>query len=50
MSLANSAKKTTIMITTHYIEEASQASKVGLMRNGRLLAEDSPKNLVLKTC
>ncbi|XP_056011638.1 ABC transporter G family member 20-like [Ostrea edulis] len=38
--------KTAIIITTHYIEEARQADKVGLMRNGRLLAEDSPTALM----
>ncbi len=39
---------TSIIITTHYIEEARKADRVGLMRNGRILAEDSPSNL-LKT-
>nr|XP_022320004.1 ABC transporter G family member 23-like isoform X2 [Crassostrea virginica] len=38
--------RTAIIITTHYIEEARQADKVGLMRNGRLLAEDSPNTLM----
>lgn len=38
--------RTAIIITTHYIEEARQADKVGLMRNGRLLAEDTPNNLM----
>lgn len=38
--------RTAIIITTHYIEEARQADKVGLMRNGRLLAEDAPNNLM----
>lgn len=33
---------TTIVITTHYIDEASMADRVGLMRNGSLLAEDRP--------
>ncbi|XP_050708536.1 ABC transporter G family member 20-like isoform X1 [Eriocheir sinensis] len=37
---------TTIIITTHYIEEARQADKVGLMRGGRLLAETSPMSLI----
>lgn len=36
----------TIIITTHYIEEAKSAYRVGLMRSGRLLAEDSPVNLL----
>ena len=33
----------TIVITTHYVEEARQADVVGLMRNGRMLAEDPPQ-------
>jgi ABC-type multidrug transport system ATPase subunit len=33
----------TIIITTHYIDEAGKADRVGMMRNGVLLAEDSPK-------
>lgn len=36
----------TVIITTHYIEEARSADRVGLMRQGRLLAEDSPQNLL----
>jgi ABC-type multidrug transport system ATPase subunit/ABC-type multidrug transport system permease subunit len=36
----------TVIITTHYIEEARSADRVGLMRHGRLLAEDSPQNLL----
>ena len=32
-------KATTIVITTHYIEEARQANRVGMMRFGKLLAE-----------
>jgi len=39
-------QKKTILITTHYIEEARQANTVGLMRNGKLLAEDSPLQLL----
>nr|CAI5849583.1 unnamed protein product [Callosobruchus analis] len=41
-------KKISIIITTHYIEEARQAQTIGLMRNGELLAEDAPAQL-LKT-
>jgi ABC-type multidrug transport system ATPase subunit len=37
-----STSKLSIIITTHYIEEAKQANCVGLMRNGVLLAEDRP--------
>ncbi|MBT3971935.1 MAG: ABC transporter ATP-binding protein [Euryarchaeota archaeon] len=37
---------TTIVITTHYIDEASQADRVGLMRNGSLLAEETPENVM----
>ena len=33
----SSEQKKTILITTHYIEEARQANTVGLMRNGRFL-------------
>lgn len=39
-------EKITVVITTHYIEEARQANVVGLMRHGKLLAEDSPDNLM----
>lgn len=35
-----------IIITTHYIEEAKSADCVGLMRNGILLAEDTPANIL----
>ncbi|KAK7080025.1 hypothetical protein SK128_016282 [Halocaridina rubra] len=41
-----STGRTTIIITTHYIEEARQADRVGLMRGGRLLAETSPSSLI----
>nr|XP_033203519.1 ABC transporter G family member 20 isoform X2 [Bombus vancouverensis nearcticus] len=36
----------TVIITTHYIEEARQAHTIGLMRSGRLLAEESPRALL----
>ena len=39
-------EKITVIITTHYIEEARQANVVGLMRAGRLLAENSPEDLM----
>lgn len=37
---------TTVVLTTHYIDEAGKADRVGLMRNGILLAESSPKELM----
>ena len=37
-----------IIITTHYIEEARDAHTVGIMRNGRLLAQESPALLMEK--
>ncbi|CAI6345583.1 unnamed protein product [Macrosiphum euphorbiae] len=38
----------TIVITTHYVEEAIRANVVGFMRNGVLVGEDSPNTLILK--
>ena len=46
LSATRQTKRTTILITTHYIEEARQASVVGLMRNGALLAEENPSRLM----
>ena len=40
------ASGTTILITTHYINEAERSNRVGLMRNGVLLAEDAPEKLI----
>ncbi|XP_011859631.1 PREDICTED: ABC transporter G family member 20-like, partial [Vollenhovia emeryi] len=37
---------TTILITTHYIEEAKKANKVSLMRHGKLLVESAPQKLL----
>ena len=37
---------TTIVITTHYIDEAGKANRVGLMRDGILLAEDTPQSVM----
>ncbi|XP_023241752.1 ABC transporter G family member 23-like [Centruroides sculpturatus] len=39
-------QKMTIIITTHYIEEARQANMVGLLRRGRLLAHADPETLM----
>ncbi|XP_020289831.1 ABC transporter G family member 20-like isoform X2 [Pseudomyrmex gracilis] len=37
---------TTVLITTHYIEEAKDANKIGLLREGELLTESSPQHLL----
>lgn len=41
----------TVLLSTHYIEEARQSTHVGLMRNGVQIAEDTPQNIlqVMKT-
>lgn len=44
--VSETKKGMTIIIVTHYIEEAANSDRVGLMRNGRLLAEDNPKSLM----
>ncbi|CAH1407663.1 unnamed protein product [Nezara viridula] len=36
----------TILLTTHYIEEAKQANRVGIMRGGCLLAQGEPAAIV----
>ncbi|KPJ03812.1 ABC transporter G family member 20 [Papilio xuthus] len=38
--------RTTVIITTHYIDETKQANIIGLMRGGRFLAEESPSELI----
>jgi len=35
----------TVFVTTHYMDEAEYCERVGIMRNGKLLAMDSPGNL-----
>lgn len=41
-------EKITVIVTTHYIEEARRANIVGLMRRGKLLAENTPEDLMAK--
>jgi ABC-type multidrug transport system ATPase subunit len=40
--------KVTVLLSTHYIEEAKQSTTVGIMRNGVLMVEDSPRNILMK--
>ena len=44
--VSKAAEGMTMIIVTHYIEEAVNAGRVGLMRNGALLAEDNPQRLM----
>ncbi|MEM2869858.1 MAG: ABC transporter ATP-binding protein [Thermoplasmata archaeon] len=37
---------TTVVITTHYMDEASRCSRVGLLRQGRLIAQGPPRELM----
>lgn len=39
-------KNVTVVMSTHYIEEARKSTHVGLMRKGILLIEDTPQNLL----
>ncbi len=38
----------TIMVTTHYMDEAEYCERVGIMRDGKLLAMDTPSSLKSK--
>jgi ABC-2 type transport system ATP-binding protein len=40
---------TTVLVTTHYMDEAEYCSRVGIMSGGRLLALDSPGALKLNS-
>lgn len=39
------AENTTVMITTHYIEEAKEAHNVGFLESGSILAQSTPERL-----
>ncbi|MFA5860274.1 MAG: ABC transporter ATP-binding protein [Candidatus Thermoplasmatota archaeon] len=42
------AEGTTILLTTHYMDEARRCQRVGLMRRGKLLCEGTPGEVMLK--
>jgi ABC-2 type transport system ATP-binding protein len=39
----------TIVITTHYMDEAGRCDRIGFMHNGRLIAEGEPHELLQMT-
>ncbi|UCE46169.1 MAG: ABC transporter ATP-binding protein [Methanobacteriota archaeon] len=39
----------TIVLTTHYMDEAVRCDRVGMMRLGRMIAEDTPRGLMEST-
>jgi len=39
----------TVVLTTHYMDEAVRCDIVGMMRGGKLIAEGTPKDLMAKT-
>lgn len=44
-----SKQGTTILVTTHYLNEATWADRVGVMRRGKIIAIDTPENLLKQT-
>lgn len=40
---------TTILITTHYMDEARHCDRIGFMQHGHLIAEDTPLDILKKT-
>ncbi len=40
------AQGVTLLVTTHYMDEASRCDRVGFMRNGKLIAEGGPADLL----
>lgn len=39
-------KNVTVLLSTHYPEEAKKSNQIGFMRNGVLLAEDTPQSIL----
>ncbi len=44
-SLRNTQHEVSVLISTPYMDEASRCHRVGFMKAGKLIAEDSPSNL-----
>jgi ABC-2 type transport system ATP-binding protein len=40
------AEGTTILITTHYMDEATRCARIGLLRAGRMLREGTPREIM----
>ncbi len=43
------SQNTTICVTTHYLNEAEWADRVGVMRDGKIIAIETPQNLMEQT-
>lgn len=41
----NKNEKITVIFITHYMDEATQADKVAIMNNGKIIAMDTPNNI-----
>ncbi|XP_035716477.1 ABC transporter G family member 23 [Folsomia candida] len=42
------SKGTTVFLTTHYVQETRQCAKIGYLRDGRMLVQESPNALLEK--
>ena len=45
----NKKEKITVILISHYIEEITYADRVLVMNEGRIILDDIPKNVVLKS-